>query len=193
MLKIGITGGIASGKTVVAKIIESMGYKVFYSDAAAKQIMRNSEKMKSELVAIFGSEVYLDGELNKPFLRSLVFNDKVNREKINSVVHPLVRSAFVDFCDAHHSEKLIFNESALLFETKSSAHFNSNILITAPIEVRINRIMKRDGVSQDIAEARIESQWSDEKKLNMADHVIFNNGDRPLLVQVEQTLELLVK
>jgi dephospho-CoA kinase len=189
MLKIGLTGGIGSGKSVVAKILKSMGYPVFDSDSVAKEIMLESPEAKRLLIGSFGKDVYRNGHLNKPFLRAILFDNEANRIKINEIVHPLVRNAFEEFCQSNTNHSLVFNESALLFETSSTQRFDHIILVTAPKSVRTQRVVQRDGVSAEDVEKRMDSQWRDEKKVTLTEFIISNDGENPLLAEVESIIE----
>ena len=192
MIKIGITGGIGAGKSIVSRIIESMGFPVFYSDIESKKITNNHPKVKTGLISLFGEEVYQNEELNKPFLAQKIFSSDENRIAVNSLIHPLVRQAFEDFVMLNNNSPLVFNEAAILFETGSYKNFDVNVLVTADIEARIDRVMKRDNVSRDQVMARMNKQWPDEEKVELADYLIENNTDSPVLKQVESLVENLL-
>lgn len=182
-ITIGITGGIGSGKSYVCGIIEAMGYPVFYSDFEAKNTLVSNNELIKEIKLLFGSEAYINSNLNKSFIAKRIFQDPDLRSKMNQLVHPKVRNAFKDFCKQSNSE-LCFNEAAILFETGSYKNFNKNVLITAPIELKIARIKKRDQLSIDEIQNRINSQWPDDKKIPLADFVINNDEKKPLLAQI---------
>jgi dephospho-CoA kinase len=191
MLKIGITGGIGSGKSIVGKILEALHYPVFYSDSEAKNITHTNEEIRSALISRFGDTVYLDGVLNRAFLAEKIFADPEERIFVNNLIHPRVREAFEHFAIASESE-LVFNEAAILFETGSYKQFDKTILVTAPIAVRIERVMERDKCSAEEVQQRMKNQWDDEQKISLADFVIVNDGVKPLIEQIEEALSKLM-
>ena len=189
--KIGITGGIGSGKSLVSKIIETMGYPVFYSDREAKIIVNTHPEVRAELIHLFGDDIYLSNEINRTKLAQLIFNDPTLREKVNKIIHPKVREEFNNRALAANS-LLIFNEAAILFETKAYKQLDETILIKAPKELRIKRVSERDKVSLEEIESRIASQWSDEKKSQFTNLVINNDEVDPLIAQIEKVISELL-
>lgn len=190
MIKIGVTGGIGSGKSVVCSILEHMGFPVFYSDLEAKKILDSDEELKSQMISIFGDEVYLKDKLNKPYLAGKFFSDKKNAERVNALVHPRVRRYFDGWAGKQNS-KLVFNEAAILFETGAYKLFDATILIIAPEKLRIQRVLKRDLTSESEIISRIKNQWSDEQKIPLATYVIRNDDRHGVLEQVERIIEIL--
>lgn len=184
---IGITGGIGSGKSIISQILTNLGYDVFYSDQEAKWVMNNDTELRKELIAVFGEEAYLDNELNRPFLAEKIFTSPELKEKINQIVHPIVRKRFSDFV-ANSSSQFVFNEAAILFETGGYKDFDATILVVADKETRIQRVMQRDNITRDQVEVRMNNQWSDEQKLKLANHVIYNNDIDLLVPQVLKIL-----
>ena len=192
MLKVGITGGIGSGKSVVSKIIESLGYPVFNSDQVSKDLVNTHPEIKAGLIALFGEEIYTKDGLNKSLLAKIIFSDDDARTKVNTLIHPRVREAFADFAE-NASSSMLFNEAAILFETGANEQMDQMILVTAPEALRIKRVMSRDGVSEDEVKGRINKQWSDDKKIDLADFVLINDEKEPLLKQVVDALTFLSK
>jgi len=192
MLKVGITGGIGSGKSVVSKIIESLGYPVFNSDQVSKDLVNTHPEIKAGLIALFGEEIYTKDGLNKSLLAKIIFSDDDARTKVNTLIHPRVREAFADFAE-NASSSMVFNEAAILFETGANEQMDQMILVTAPEALRIKRVMSRDGVSEDEVKGRINKQWSDDKKIDLADFVLINDEKEPLLKQVVDALTFLSK
>ncbi|MFT6501800.1 MAG: dephospho-CoA kinase [Crocinitomicaceae bacterium] len=188
MLRIGITGGIGSGKSVVSKIFESLGYTVFNSDLEAKRIINNDAEVRRELITVFGSEIYTEQGLNRELLAQQIFSDNSLREAVNKIVHPRVREAFDRLCSSD-SNSLIFNEAAILIETGAYKQFDKILLITANVECRIQRVMNRDSVSREQVQSRIDNQWSDDKKRDFSDFEIKNDDSQPLLIQVENFID----
>lgn len=187
MKKIGITGGIGSGKTVVGRILEAMHYPVYYSDERAKELVDSDPTIRAELIKLVGTEVYLGDKLNRPFLAEKIFKDDAIRLKVNAIIHPQVRKAFAEWAKKQTSE-LVFNEAAILFETGAYKLMDANILVSAPEEIKIKRVMLRDKIAKEVVIERMLNQWTDEQKIPMADFVIMNDDVQPLLKQVENTI-----
>ncbi len=188
MVKIGITGGIGSGKSVVSKILETLGYPVFNSDSVAKEIVNTDPEIIHGLKELFGDQIYKGNELNRELLAQHIFSDDNYREKVNRLIHPRVRAAFEAFA-INAASPVVFNEAAILLETGAYQQFSKTILITAPKELRLKRVMQRDNVSEEAVKARMEKQWSDEKKIPLADYTICNDEKEPLLAQVQHVLK----
>ncbi len=189
---IGITGGIGSGKSFVAQIIERMGYPVYYADKEARILMNSHPIISESLIDWFGTEIYSNGELNREKMATLIFHDEQMRSKVNQLVHPLVREAFVNWASSQN-KPLVFNEAAILYETDAYKKFHEIILVTAPLSLRITRVMKRDGISEEQIRDRMEAQWSDDKKLSFGPYEIINDNRLPLLSQIEEVIEQLLK
>jgi dephospho-CoA kinase len=183
-LKIGITGGIGSGKSYICGILEKMGYPVYYSDKASKQLTIMNETIRKGLIQLLGETVYQNNELNKEFLASKIFQDDSIREKVNAIIHPVVRADFNKWAESQKTP-IVFNEAAILIETGSYKTLDFTIVVTAVKENRIQRTMKRDNISREDVLARMDKQWEDEEKIKHADFVVYND-ERPLLVQLEK-------
>lgn len=186
MLKVGITGGIGSGKTTVARVFEVLGIPVFYADAVAKQIMVTDLILMEGIRSAFGMESYSEtGILNNKHIANIVFNDAGQLQTLNSLVHPAVFRAFDHWIDSlPSSTPYILKEAALLFESDSYKMCDTNILVIAPMEVKLNRVMDRDKVSLEQVKARMDKQFSDEEKLKLADHQIYNDESKSVILQV---------
>ena len=187
MKRIGITGGIGAGKSLVAEIIKAMGYPVYNSDERAKELTESNPKIKEGLIHLFGGEIYQNDTLNKFALAQAIFSDESLREKVNALIHPIVREDFNLWALAQNNS-LVFNESAILFETGSFKNFDAIILVYAPTELRIKRIMKRDNCSENEVLKRMNSQFSDEEKYQLTEFRVLNDEQTPLLKQVEQII-----
>ena len=187
MKRIGITGGIGAGKSLVAEIIKAMGYPVYNSDERAKELTESNPKIKEGLIHLFGEEIYQNDKLNKFALAQAIFSDESLREKVNALIHPIVREDFNLWALAQNNS-LVFNESAILFETGSFKNFDAIILVYAPTELRIKRIMKRDNCSENEVLKRMNSQFSDEEKYQLTEFRVLNDEQTPLLVQVEKII-----
>ena len=185
MIKVGIAGGIGSGKSVVCKIFASLGVSVFDADTAAKEAMVNNSNIRTALVKHFGAEVYnTDGQLNRPYLAGLVFNNADKLKLLNSIVHPETFAEYERWNTLHKREPYVVKEAALMYESGADKLNDVNILVKAPLELRIQRAMQRDGSTKEQVLARIAKQWTDEQKEALADVVIINDEQTPLLPQV---------
>jgi dephospho-CoA kinase len=187
-LKIGITGGIGAGKSMVCKVLENMGYPVFYSDLEAKIIMNNHPEVRRFLIERVGANAYVNGELNRVFLAERFFSNPELLADVNRLVHPLVRKSFADFAKNNETSKLVFNEAAILFETGAFKQFDAIVLVTANEQTRIRRVMNRDGIGESEVIKRMSNQWSDEQKRALTEFEIDNNEDSHLLAQVEEVV-----
>lgn len=182
MLKIGITGGIGSGKTTVCKVFELLGVPVFYADDVAKSIMHTDPILKSGILDAFGQNSYAQsGELNRSYISSIVFNNKHELEKLNSLVHPAVFRAFDNWVLSQKGASYVIKEAALLYESDAYKMCDRSILVISPIETRISRVKARDGISAEDIQLRMDRQFSDEQKMKFADHIL-NNDERQLLI-----------
>lgn len=170
---IGVTGGIGSGKSKVMHYISSLGYPVYLSDEAGKRVMQD-EGIMLKIQNIFTEIVIANGVLDRKKIGSIVFNDKKKLEELNAIVHPAVAEDFQKFVKLHHQSDLIFYESAILIESNNYKSFDYIVLITAPDDVRIERVMKRDQVSKEIVLERMRNQMSDNEKRVFADFEIIN-------------------
>ena len=180
MIKVGLTGGIGSGKSIVARIFQVLGIPVFNSDQAARDLMESDPDLKNALFDRFGSSVYIDGKLDRKKLGSIVFNDPQALKDLNSLVHPAVRKAFSKWADRQNSQYVLM-ESAILAETGGHRNFDRTIVVSAPEDLRVQRVMKRDGVGEEIVRARMRNQATEEERLKISDHVIVND-DRQLVI-----------
>jgi dephospho-CoA kinase len=189
MLRIGLSGGIGSGKSTVAGILAKMGYPVFYSDHEAKRLYDENPVLQKQLVDLFGPAIYRDGQLNKAFLAQQLFSNAELKAQVTALVHPLVRKAFEVWAQQQASD-LVFNEAAILFETGAYKDFDATVLVTARIETRIERVQKRDLISREAVLQRIANQWPDSKKMNLTPYIITNDG-QPLLQQIEDVISKL--
>ena len=191
-MKVGITGGIGSGKSIVGKILEVMGFPVYYSDERSKEIVNTNSFVRQNLIKLMGENVYLNNQLNAPFLAKKIFEDDTIRLKVNEIIHPIVRQAFANWAEIQNSS-IVFNEAAILFETGAYQLMDATVLVTAPLELKINRVRERDRCSKEQVLERISKQWNDEQKLPLADFVLINDDIQPLLIQIEDLIFQLKK
>lgn len=181
---IGLTGGIGAGKSVAAKIFATLGIPIFDSDRAGKDLLEKDTEVRRKVVDIFGDKAYVKGTPDRKYLAGIVFSDPDMREKLNAIIHPSVRRAFRDFADEHASAPYVINEAAILIETGAYEQLDALILVTAPEDVRIERVTKRDGVTAEEVRKRMGAQWPEEKKRGYAQYVIENDGVQALIPAV---------
>ncbi|MEP6795258.1 MAG: dephospho-CoA kinase [Saprospiraceae bacterium] len=195
MKLIGLTGGIGSGKSTVASIFTTLGIPVYNSDLRAKILMNANEEVRKKIIDLFGQEAYFDKlELNTTWMASRVFNDREQLLKLNSIVHPAVLNDLVEWSSQPEqlSAPYLIQESAILFEETLTDRLNGVILVVAPEEIRISRVVQRDNVTREKILLRITNQWPDEKKIPLSDYVIFNDGVRSLIDQARD-IDLMIR
>lgn len=183
MLIVGITGGIGSGKTTVARIFEALGIPVYNSDVRSKTLLTTSEELKLELIKQFGPEIYSDSGIDRAYFASLIFNNKDLLARSNQIIHPFVKQDFENWVNKQASP-YVLKESAILFETGIYKQLDKTILVIAPKELRIKRVAMREKIPEEAVLERVKNQWSDEKKEKLADFVIVNNEQQLVLSQV---------
>ncbi len=185
MLKIGITGGIGSGKTTVCQIFATLGIPIYYADVRAKEIMVADADVINQIKKLFGSDAYDEnGQLNRKHIADKAFHDKNLLQQLNSIVHPAVFQDTLDWYQTHHYENYTLYEAAILFESGSYKLLDKIITVFAPIEDRIARTIKRDKISRKEVLERIDKQLSEDEKMKRADFVIYNDHSQPLIEQV---------
>lgn len=181
---IGLTGGIGSGKTIVAKLFEMMGCVVYNSDERAKELYFNKD-IKQQVITLLGKEAYInDIELNKSYIAEVIFSDKHKLQHLNAIIHPAVKQDFKLVVSKYPVKTLIIKETALLFEENISKEVDISILVTAPVELKIERVMKRSNLSKTEVEKRMLAQWTDQQKIPLATYVLTNDGKEALIPQV---------
>jgi dephospho-CoA kinase len=190
MILVGITGGIGSGKSTVARILEQMGFPVFYSDKEAARLMDVDPEIREFLRRLTGENMHVNERLDRKKLAARLFNNKEWLSAVNAFVHPLVRKNFDEWASHQHAQ-VVFNEAAILIETGSHERFGQLVLVTAPTEIRIERAMLRDQSTREEVLNRMANQWSDERKVPFADVIIRNDGS-PILFQIERFVDYLL-
>ena len=189
MKKIGITGGIGSGKSVISRILKTIGYPVYDSDSWAKHLMNNHPNIRQALINKFGIETYTPEGLNRTYLAQQIFNDKANLAFVNSIVHPTVCNHFMQWAENQHTE-FVFIESAILFSSGLDTILDKVIYVNAPQELRIQRAILRDNASAESITARINSQSHDNKYAHTHSDFIINNDNQTLIIpQLLSTLQ----
>ncbi|MFN8283881.1 MAG: dephospho-CoA kinase [Chitinophagales bacterium] len=185
MLKIGITGGIGSGKTTVCKIFETLGIPIYYADVRAKEIMISESDVIHQIKQLFGDEAYNeDGNLNRKFIAEKAFNDKDLLQQLNAIVHPAVFQDTLNWFQTHHDKAYTLYEAAIMFESGSYKLMDKMITVFAPVEDRIARTIQRDNISRKEVLERIDKQLDEEEKIKRADFVIYNDHTTSLIEQV---------
>lgn len=192
-IKLGITGGIGSGKSLVCRLLEVMGIPVYISDVETKQLMATDLSIRKELVALLGEGVYEGGVLNKSLLASYLFDNPEHARQVNGIIHPRVKEDFRRWVDCRSAFPAVAIESAILIEAGFAGEVDVVVMVYAPEEIRIVRAVKRDSSSRELIEKRIRSQMSDEEKRKQADFVIVNDGETPLIPQVLELIDSLSK
>lgn len=184
MIKVAVTGGIGSGKSVVCKIFEKIGIPVFNADFEAKKLINTSRTIHDKLVSLFGAAIYQsNGDIHRKKMADLIFNDNFALQKVNEIVHPEVRKRFVEWAKEQNSPYII-QEAAIIFESKQTQSFDKIITVTAPLELKIERVIKRDQVSKEEVYKRMQSQLPDEIKIAKSDFVIMNDEIEMIIPQI---------
>jgi dephospho-CoA kinase len=187
---IGLTGGIGSGKTTIAKHFASLGIPVYIADDEAKKLMDNSEII-AKLQAVFGEEIIENKKIDRKALAQIVFQNPKKLKILNSIIHPAVKKHFTDWLSAHKNHPIIIKEAAILFESGSYKDCDAIITVTSPLEERINRVMKRDNATRETILHRINNQWTDEQRISKSDYIITNISVNEALTQAEEILKTL--
>ena len=181
-MKTAITGGIGSGKSYVCQLLKERGIDIYDCDSAAKRLMRTSEQLKARLRALVGDDVYIDGRLNKPLLAQFLLASDNNKQAVNAIVHPAVADDFI-------ASGMEWMECAILYESGFDRLVDTVIVVTAPEDIRIQRIMDRDGITREKALEWIARQWPQEQVRSRADFEIVNDGQQLLLPQIEKIIK----
>ncbi|MDE3124579.1 MAG: dephospho-CoA kinase [Bacteroidota bacterium] len=185
MLKIGLTGGIGSGKTTVAQIFKVLDVPVLDADTVAKKLMESDNALIERIKAIFGNNVYHNGRLNRQYLANIVFKDEQKLQTLNAIVHPAT-IAYAQKWMLQQNAMYVVKEAALFFESGSDTEMDIMVGVTAPIELRINRVMKRDGISREAVLERMKRQMDEQEKMKCCKYVIQNDDSQLLIPQVFQ-------
>ena len=185
---IGLTGGIGSGKTTVANYFDKIGIPVYIADVEGKKITESPQILET-IKNVFGSAVFDEGKLNRKKLSQIVFNDSKKLQQLNAIIHPEVEKHFTQWVNNHSNFSLVVKETALLFESGSYKKCDFVITVIAPLEERINRVIKRDAVTREEVLERIENQLSDEYRIKNSDYIIDNTDSETIESQVKEILK----
>ncbi len=192
MTIVGLTGGIGSGKTTVARQFMALGIPTYIADVEAKKLMRKSKVIKRKLIQLFGDKAYINGELNKSFIADIIFNDSSYLEKMNAIIHPRVARHFKKWT-LKQITPYVIKEVAILFENGGNKQCDYVITVTAPIELRIERLLKRDHTTKSKLKAIMKNQWSDDDKVKLSDFVIDNTTLERTKKQVNKVHQEILK
>lgn len=184
MIKIGITGGIGSGKSVVAELLSLYGVPCFIADTESKRIVDSSDMIREQLISLFGPSIYTPDGLDRKQLASYIFQDTIVLNQVNKIIHPVVSNAFLQWVDTQNSEFTVI-ESAILFESKFDHLVDVTLTINAPLALRIERASNRDKCDANVIKQRIKHQTTDDEKEIRANYVILNNNKTSLIKQIE--------
>jgi len=188
MIKIGITGGIGAGKSVVASFLKAAGIPVYIADDESKKLTSTSSKIKELLIKNFGEDLYSGANLNKSMLASLIFGNKKNMDLVNSIIHPEVLSDFNQWTAKHQNKPVVAMEAAILFESGFDKNMDIIITVVAPQEERIERILKRNKTTREEILSRMSNQLPEEDKCKQSNYIIYNDNDRAIIPQIEEIL-----
>ena len=188
---IGLTGGIGSGKTMVAKYIASLGIPVYIADDEAKKLMETDEVVQ-EISKVFGKEILDDKKINREKLAQLVFNNPEKLNKLNEIIHPCVKKDFDAWVEKHKKLPFVVKEAAILFESGSDKYCDAIITITSPLETRLQRVIERDKTDRESVLIRMHNQWTDEQRVANSDYVVQNISIKETYKQIDKILKLLM-
>jgi dephospho-CoA kinase len=184
MLKLGVTGGIGSGKSVICKILECFGIPIFRADDEGRRLLLENAGIQKQVVQLFGNNILKNGKPDPKKIASIVFNNPDKLKKLNNIIHPAISNAFFKWSSEFQSANCVVEEAAILFESGAEKNLDTVLLVTAPEELKIRRVMQRDNITETEIKKRMKFQWSDEKKIPKADFVLFNEENTLLTPQV---------
>lgn len=187
---IGLTGGIGSGKTTIANYFHSFGIPLYIADDEARKLMQSKEILDA-IKTVFGDGIFEKETLNRAKLAEIVFNEPEKLEKLNAIIHPAVKSDFKEWLLQNKDAPFIIYEAAILFESGNYANCDYIITVVAPIDTRIERVMKRDKTTRELIIKRMEAQWTDEQRISKSDFVIENEDLKKAKQKVEEILKIL--
>ena len=183
-IKLGITGGIGSGKSVVSHLLAMMGVPMYIADVESKRLTLEDPLIRNSLISLLGSDLYRNGVLNKALLASYIFDHPNNMNVVNGIIHPRIKDDFSQWVYRHAAFQVLGMEAAILIESGFSQDVDKIVLVYAPLDIRLRRTMLRDSASDEQVMKRIKSQMNDEEKMDIADFIIYNDGEIPLIPQV---------
>jgi dephospho-CoA kinase len=191
MLKAGLTGGIGSGKSLVAEMFSILGIPVLNADATARFLTDTDAALKAAITVLFGEAIYQNGRLNRPFLASLVFNDKAQLQKLNNLVHPATVAYGQQWFKQQKDVPYVLKEAAIFFESGTYVEMDLMIGVSAPLELRLKRAMERDNITETEVRRRMDNQMDEAEKMKRCDYIIHNDGSQSVIQQVLKIHEAL--
>lgn len=189
MIKLGVTGGIGSGKSIVCKLLSLHNIPIYDADSEAKKLNNSSPIIKNKLIERFGNSLYINNKLDRQKLANLIFNNKDNLQYVNSVIHTELAKHFLDWVQAHNTFDIIAIDAAVLFEAGFQKYVDKVITVTAPINKRIERVSKRDNMTSEQIQSRIKSQMSDEERIKLSNYVIINDDNISIIKQAQHIIQ----
>lgn len=193
MFQVGVTGGIGSGKTLVCQVFEKLGIPVYHADEEARRLMEEDQALMDRMVELFGEEAYLGRALNRRYLAEVVFGNRERLNGLNALVHPAVKKDYQQWLAEQKGVPYVVEEAAILFESGASRWMDLVVMVYAPEELRISRVMARDGVEEETVRKRMIHQMGEEEKRERADLVIVNDEKERLLPQVLEVHRQILK
>lgn len=187
MIRIGITGGMGAGKSVISEMMRCLGIPVYDADIASKKILNSNTKVKTQLIELLGEEIFSNGQLNRPLMAQQIFNNNELLLKTNAIIHPAVFDDFIAWSEAQNKE-VVACETAILFESGMVSYFDSILMVSAPLEIRIERCLKRNNFTREQVLERIAKQMDESKKIELSDFVIDNDNRKALYPQLKNFL-----
>jgi dephospho-CoA kinase len=184
MIKLGITGGIGSGKTTVCKQFAQLGIPIYNADERAKYLVNHHTDLQKEIILHFGEDSFINGEYNKAYISNIVFKDSQKLKILNHIIHPYVFNDWESFCLTHQASPYVIKEAAIMLETESKNTVDRIVLVYSPMELRIKRVMARDGVEESLVINRIKQQMPEDEKMKLVDYIIYNDDEHSLENQV---------
>ena len=189
MIKIGITGGIGSGKSTVSTIFKLHGIPVYNADEETKKLNNSSPVIKEQLIKHFGADLYVNNELDKKKFANIIFNDTEKLKLANSIIHPEVLKHFTLWCKQHSKQPIVALEAAILFESNFHKYLHKVVTVYSPLQIRVKRVSERDNISSAMVENRIKHQMPEKEKIRLSEYVIVNNYQKSLIKQVGDLLK----
>jgi dephospho-CoA kinase len=192
MIRVGVTGGIGSGKSIVCQVFYLLEVPVFHADAEARKLTNSSTEIRIGLSALFGTTIFNGAELDRNRMAELIFNDKSLLSQVNGIIHPVVERQFENWCGQHTLNAFVIHESAILFESGACSKFDKIIAITAPEDIRISRVILRNNMTHTKARAIINNQLPEEELIRRSDFTIVNDDRQPVIPQVLRLYNILL-
>lgn len=193
MLKVGLTGGIGSGKTLISEVFARLGIPVFNADLESKKIVNSDPEVIDALKTEFGNDLYTSLGVNKKMLAEIIFSDEIALKKVNQIIHPKVRNYFNVWMISNENAPYVIEEAAILFESKANLEMDFTINVHADELIRIDRVVKRDNINTELVKERMKNQLTDKERISLSDFTIYNDGEQMVLPQVLEIHNKIIK